>query len=109
MIQEQYYKTDVIQSHDRIVVGLGTPQFRGAVSNQLINDATRLSSFVCIFRTINMLLHRVFQLLSPSDILAKISGTILDKDQGIKSKNIPNRKESSLLEQKGSVYDQLGV
>ena len=52
MIQEQYYKTDVIQSHDRIVVGLGTPQFRGAVSNQLINDATRLSSFVCIFRTI---------------------------------------------------------
>lgn len=56
-----------------------------------------------------MLLHRVFQLLPPSDILAKISGTILDKDQGIKSKNIPNRKESSLLEQKGSVYDQLGV
>ena len=54
-----------------------------------------------------MLLHRVFQLLPPSDILAKISGTILDKDQGIKSKNIPNRKESSLLEQKGSVYDQL--
>ena len=54
-----------------------------------------------------MLLHRVFQLLPPSDILAKISGTILDKDQEIKSKNIPNRKESSLLEQKGSVYDQL--
>ena len=56
-----------------------------------------------------MLLHRVFQFLPPSDILAKISGTILDTDQEIKSKNtcIPNRKESSLLEQKGSVYDQL--